>query len=326
MTAAAVAITPAALDRLLPLYARLDAGTVLRGLGPTLARLLGAGALGQRLDAVFGLTHPARVRTAADLCHTTPLRLVLHGPVATPFKGVAVPLADGGALLNLSFGYRLQDAVRDHRLSGSDFAPTDLANEYLYLVEANTAILSEARRASDRLRGARALALEQALTDPLTGLRNRRGLDRALARLAASGQPFGLIHIDLDHFKRINDTLGHAAGDRVLAEVAARLKRAVRDADGVARLGGDEFVVLLPGLRGRARAGRVARRLLRDLERPLPLLPPAAPLSASLGVALWDGAGPAGAEALLLAADRALYRSKGTGRGRITVATPADTP
>lgn len=322
MTDGTVAMPPAALDRLMPLHARVDSGAVLRGLGPTLARLLGGGALGQRLDAVFAMTHLARVTAAADLLRMTSLRLVLRGPVATPFKGVAVALADGGALLNLSFSYRLQDAVRDHRLSASDFAPTDLANEYLYLVEANTAILAEARRASDRLRGARALALEQALTDPLTGLRNRRGLDRALAALAASGQPFGLIHIDLDHFKRINDTLGHAAGDRVLAEVAARLKHAVRDGDSVARLGGDEFVVLLPGLRDRTRARQVAQRILRGLQRPLAL--PAPPLSASLGVALWGGAGPAGAESLLLAADRALYRSKGTGRSRITFAPPPD--
>ena len=315
---------PAALDRLLPLHARLDPGGVLVGLGPTLRRLTGAQAIGQHLMQVFAPLHPAQVRTARDLVQDAPLRLALRGPVATPFKGVAVPLPEGGALMNLSFSYRLQDAVRNHGLTGSDFAPTDLANELLYLVEANTAILAAARKASDGLRGARAQALEQAVTDPLTGLRNRRALDRALAGLSGSGQPFGLIHIDLDRFKQINDTLGHAAGDAVLVEVARRLRRAVRDADLVARLGGDEFVVLLPGLRDRARIATVADRILNDLAQPVALGDQGRAVSASLGVVFWDGTGPARAEALLLAADRALYRSKDAGRGRITFASASD--
>lgn len=318
-----VACSSAALGRLLPLHARLDAGAVLRGLGPTLRKLTGAAALGQPLASVLIPVHPARVTAARDLLQDAPLRLVLRGSVPTPFKGVAVPLADGGVLVNLSFSYRLQEAVRDHRLSGSDFAPTDLANELLYLAEANAAILAAARRASDGLRGARAQALEQALTDPLTGLRNRRGLDRALDRLSRSGQPFGLIHIDLDHFKKINDTWGHPVGDQLLVEVAARLRQVVRDADAIARLGGDEFVVLLLGQSDPERVRAVAQRILQTLRQPVALPPPSPAISASLGVAVCDGAAPARIDDLLMAADRALYRSKEAGRGRVTLASPS---
>lgn len=327
----ALAVHPGALGMLMPLFLRVDAAARICDAGPTLRRLIGDAALGQPLGAVFHPVHPGVVAVAADLIGAVPLRLVLRGPAQTVFRGLAVPLggpgAASGALINLSFGHRLVEALADHALSDTDFAPTDLAFELLYVLEANAALQAEAMKWSDRLRRARAQAMEQALTDPLTGLSNRRALDATLARMAVSDQPFGLIHIDLDHFKRINDTLGHAAGDAVLAEVGRRLRRAVRDHDTVARLGGDEFVVLLPGQRDRARVAQVAERILSDLARPLDLSGAgggmAAAVSASLGVVVWDGEGGAAVEDLLVLADRALYRSKDAGRGRITYATPS---
>jgi diguanylate cyclase (GGDEF)-like protein len=310
----------AALGRLMPLFLLLDTELRVVAAGPTLAKIAGPGLLGRPLDESFELVQPLPPVDAAALLAAPVLRLRLRGAAGTSFKGVAVRgPPPGGTLVNLSFSYGLREAIADHALSATDFAVTDLAFELLFLAEANAAVMAEARKSSERLRGARARALEQALTDPLTGLRNRRGLDRTLQRLAAAGTPFGLVHVDLDHFKRINDTLGHAAGDRVLTEVAARLRRAVRDDDSVARLGGDEFVVLLPGLRDRSAVEAVAQRLLADLARPLePPLPGAPGISASLGVVLWSGVGPIEAEALLSAADRALYASKGAGRGRVT--------
>lgn len=327
------ACSPAALGRLMPLYAWLDRDGVLIDAGPTLRKLAGPGAIGRPLGEVFTLVHPRSFAQAQDLTAAAALRLVLRGPVATAFKGVAVPLGgvEGGVLLNLSFSYGLREAVRDHGLSDTDFAATDLAFELLYLTEANGAVMAEAKKSSERLRGARAQAMEQALTDPLTGLRNRRGLDRALTRLGDSGQAFGLIHVDLDRFKAINDTLGHAAGDLVLAAVGARLRHVVRDADSLARIGGDEFVVLLPGLAERDMVRRVAERILAALAQPVGRDDGEPPIgvSASLGAVVWDGAaaGPAprplSVEQLLEEADRALYRSKDAGRGRVTFAEPA---
>ena len=132
------------------------------------------------------------------------------------FRGLAVPTGDGGMLLNLSFGIRLIDAVRQHALTDADFAATDMAVEMLYLVEVKQAVMTELRRLNLRLQGAKATAEEQALTDTLTGLRNRRALDVSLPALIGQGVAFGLMHIDLDYFKQVNDTLGHAAGDQVL--------------------------------------------------------------------------------------------------------------
>lgn len=312
----------AALGRLMPLFVRLDREGVVVDAGPTLRKLAGPAALGRRLSEVFVLIHPRSFARARDLIQPAPLRLTLRGPAPTGFKGTAVPLeGGGGVLLNLSFSYGLREAVREHALSDTDFAATDLAFELLFLAEANAAVMAEARKFAERLRGARAQALEQALTDPLTGLRNRRGLDRAMARLRSSGTGFGLIHVDLDHFKRINDSLGHAEGDRVLVSVAVRLRAAVRDDDGVARIGGDEFVVLLPGVRDPARAAAVAERILVSLAGSTAAEEGADPgprISASFGIVIWDGEPGVTADQILLAADQALYRSKDAGRGQIS--------
>jgi diguanylate cyclase (GGDEF)-like protein len=120
--------------------------------------------------------------------------------------------------------------------------------------------------------------------------------------------------------------MGHPVGDRVLAAVGSRLRRAVRDDDSVARIGGDEFVVLLPGLSDPGLLHHVAQRLLMDLLHPVMADGVAVEVSASLGVAVWDGAEPVPTDALLLAADRALYRSKDAGRGRVTFAASEDIP
>ncbi len=229
-------------------------------------------------------------------------------------------------MLDLSFSYGLREAVAAHGLAATDFAVTDLVFELLYLAEANAAVIAEARKAAERLRRARAQALEQALTDPLTGVLNRRGLDRALAQLAERGRPFGLVHIDLDRFKQINDLFGHATGDQVLIEVAGRLRKTVRAQDLVARIGGDEFVVVLVDLSENARLQTLAERILSALSEPIHKGPLAGqPISASLGVVGWAG-GVADAERLLKAADRALYASKEAGRGRVTFSSETNTP
>lgn len=149
-----------------------------------------------------------------------------------------VPTLDGGAFLNLSFGIGVAEAVRRHALTVEDFAATDLTVEMLYLVEAKTAVMDELRNLNRRLQGAKVAAEEQALTDQLTGLRNRRALDLQMKALIRLGASFGLMHIDLDFFKQVNDTLGHAAGDHVLREVARVLTQETRATDMAARVGG----------------------------------------------------------------------------------------
>jgi diguanylate cyclase (GGDEF)-like protein/PAS domain S-box-containing protein len=161
--------------------------------------------------------------------------------------------------------------------------------------------------------------------DPLTGLANRSLLaertEQALA-VAARGGTAAMLCFDLDLFKPVNDTFGHAAGDTLLRKVAERINGCVRPADTVARLGGDEFAVLQVGIDRANDAGRLATRLLSALALPFELEGQSVPVSASLGIAIapTDGADHA---TLLRKADAALYRAKAEGRGRWRFFEPA---
>ena len=156
------------------------------------------------------------------------------------------------------------------------------------------------------------------LHDPLTGLANRTllrdRLTQALARSAREQLPTGVLFIDLDDFKAVNDRFGHAAGDAVLAELASRLTAAVRPADTVARLGGDEFVVVCEDVDCDA-ATALGRRMEEAIRQPLTVDGIEHRLTASIGVALGDGE----ADGLLARADAAVYRAKAAGRGRVEV-------
>ena len=158
----------------------------------------------------------------------------------------------------------------------------------------------------------------QALHDPLTGLANRRlfsdRVEHALNRSRRTGDLSAVLFIDLDDFKTVNDSLGHAAGDRLLASVAARLSGCVRPGDTVARLGGDEFGILLEEMEGPEHAAHVARRILESLDVAFPLDGRQVFTRASVGVAVADStSGHAGAD-LLSDADVALYAAKGSGK------------
>lgn len=154
--------------------------------------------------------------------------------------------------------------------------------------------------------------------DPLTGLANRALLqertEQALAAVARSGLA-AVLCFDLDLFKSVNDTFGHAAGDALLRRVAERITGCVRPADTVARLGGDEFAVLQAGIERADDAGRLASRLLSVLAAPFELDGQIVPVSASLGIALAPTDG-VDYPTLLRKADAALYRAKADGRGR----------
>jgi diguanylate cyclase (GGDEF)-like protein len=168
---------------------------------------------------------------------------------------------------------------------------------------------------------------EAAATDFLTALINRRHiqmhLDRELARAKRSGAPLGFIMIDLDHFKRINDTYGHEAGDAVLMHVGKVLKGRTRASDVVARYGGEEFLVVAPGadLPSTVRLAEALRGLLES--QPTPHAGRLIPVRASLGVALFDPAHDGDAQDVLARADKALYTAKARGRNRV-VAWPVE--
>lgn len=161
--------------------------------------------------------------------------------------------------------------------------------------------------------------IHDVLHDPVTGLANRRllldRLQQAIARLARGGSGIALLFLDLDRFKDVNDGLGHAAGDRLLAAVGQRLSEATRPGDTVARLGGDEFVVLCDAVLSREDASGTAKRILDVLSRAFDLSEGRAFVTASIGIALATDLGVP-AEELIRDADIAMYRAKEGGRNR----------
>jgi diguanylate cyclase (GGDEF)-like protein len=159
-------------------------------------------------------------------------------------------------------------------------------------------------------------------TDPLTGLPNRtlflNHLEQGLGRAERWARPVGVLFLDLDNFKVINDSLGHQGGDLLLVEIARRIRGCVRDNDTVARLGGDEFTVLVEEIEGEDEATALAERVAVTLRQPVRLGEREIFVSASVGVAL-SRPGKDGPESLLRNADMAMYQAKANGKARHAV-------
>jgi diguanylate cyclase (GGDEF)-like protein len=261
--------------------------------------------------------------------------------VATPFEAIVVDcqlpdgsgldlvsqLAPGGTPLIVLSGVGSEKvAVEAMKRGAVDYLKkdgdlrTELGRSVLEALERRS-------RQASRTRATRELEL-LAFSDPLTGLRNRRFFDdifeRELATAIRYGHPLSLLVLDLDHFKRVNDTWGHPAGDRVLSSTSRLIREIVRTSDLVARLGGEEFAVLLP-CTPHSGARILADRILAGVGA---LRHEAAGtqfvVTVSGGLATFAGGEVyESAERLFAAADQALYRAKAEGRNRIVVA-PAD--
>ncbi|MBL8521293.1 MAG: EAL domain-containing protein [Betaproteobacteria bacterium] len=180
-------------------------------------------------------------------------------------------------------------------------------------------------RTNDELTNALSTIQNMATHDSLTGLPNRASLADTLAhainRAERSRESVSVFFIDLDHFKAINDSLGHMAGDHLLREVARRISSAVRDSDLVARLGGDEFVVMVENAGHAESQKALADKIIARIHAPMTLLTHEVAVSASIGIANFpqDGADPA---TLLANADLAMYRAKEMGRHRTALYAP----
>ena len=166
--------------------------------------------------------------------------------------------------------------------------------------------------------------------DPLTGLWNRASildtLGREVHRARREGNSIGIFLADLDHFKSINDTYGHFAGDEVLREAARRFVDSVRSYDAVGRYGGEEFLILLPGCDASSMPARAEQIRSAIGTRPVETTAGAISFTLSVGAVASTKGPEDDANALLRAADAALYRAKSRGRNRVELATPAEIP
>jgi diguanylate cyclase (GGDEF)-like protein len=240
---------------------------------------------------------------------TDPAPLFIHDTTSSPVLGgllqatgssdvIAVPLLAGSTFMGVATAGWTRGT-----------APTSLAGDVLFRLRG----LGD--QASTALQKARLLETvrHQATHDALTGLPNRvLFLDRLQQALAAvgPGSHVGLLFCDLDRFKQVNDTLGHAAGDELLRQVAARLRAAVRPGDTVGRLSGDEFAIILPGLVAPDDVRRLADRVDECFGEPFRLEGSDVEVGTSVGVAVHDDNSYATAEQLLREADAAMYRDK----------------
>ncbi len=230
-----------------------------------------------------------------------------------PVTASEVRLADGSSLASHGpdpeAGLRFAIGTGDELLVAPERALTGEELSFVRAV-ANTLATALARlRDEERIR-------HEAVHDPLTGLANRTllrdRLEHALARSGRDRGATGVLFVDLDNFKQVNDAHGHAAGDAALVELGRRLQTAVRPGDTIARLGGDEFVALCEHV-DEDSALAVGHRLLKAIARPFTAGQVEHKLSASIGIAL----GHSDPDALLANADAATYRAKTAGRGRI---------
>ncbi len=324
----------AVLGRFCPMFLVVDAsGRILR-MGPTLRKILDLPPKAKpNFWEVFELHRPNTDKSirAMRKAAGSVFRLTLRKGGQLPLKGDLIALdngweagADGGFLLNLSFGISIVEAVREYALTSSDFATTDLAIELLYLVEAKSAAMSLSRKLNMRLHGAKTAAEEQAYTDTLTGLKNRRALDQVFNYLVENEQEFALMQLDLDYFKLVNDSLGHAAGDRVLQEVARVMKRETKAQDVIIRAGGDEFVLVFVDITDPQVLKELARRLIKSIEEPIIFQGKICQVSASIGATLSCYYPKISLDQMMEDADKALYRAKNAGRGRYVVCSAKD--
>lgn len=318
-------LNPDVLDVLCPMHLILDAEGRIIHVGPTTQKLRPDVTLrGMSFLEAFTVMRPRGITTLDQLWDARHVKLHLEmvGTPSARLKGVLVSDGQGHSIVNLSFGISILDGVRDYALTNADFAATDLAIEMLYLVEAKSAAMDASRKLNLRLQGAKIAAEEQAFTDTLTGLKNRRALDEVLERLLAAKAAFAVMHIDLDYFKAVNDTLGHAAGDHVLQVVAKIMIEETRASDMVARVGGDEFTVILSKVGDIDVLEGVGRRIIERIEVPIPFSGALCEISASIGTVWIQSNKTATREKVMEDADIALYASKNEGRARQTMYTP----
>ena len=256
-------------------------------------------------------TFAALLKTTRDLLVGENISRIYANPAEA--EEIASMLRNVGTLNSIEVELRRRDAVPLWVLQNLVLVGDPISG----VIHATAVDISDRKRAEEQIEF-------HAYHDVLTALPNRKlftdRLRHSLTHAKRTGKALAVMFIDIDHFKKINDTLGHTAGDELLLQMARRLRVCVRDDDTVARIGGDEFTIILSELRHPEDAVHVAEKILGAVQLPLTIGDMPIVVTASVGISLYpvDGADP---EALLRNADSAMYRAKEAGRNTFQLCT-----
>jgi len=264
--------------------------------------------LSEAWSAIIGAPRGETATTTEELVG------ILHPDDVENVKRASVE-AVKGLRPNYALEHRVRTRAGEWRwiISRGRVTERDPSGRALRMIGTNVDI-TERRRLEEAIQSA-------AQMDVLTGLANRALFDERLklaaARCRRQGGQMAVLYLDLDNFKQVNDSLGHAAGDTLLKDFALRLRQSVRATDTVARFGGDEFVLLLEDVKEGANAVSVAEKIIADARQPLSIEGREIVATASIGIAYGTGLDE---ENLVKRADAALYQAKGAGRDRYSFA------
>ena len=317
-------ISDAHFERLFPAFIKLDHSGRILATGPSLTRLLGPCLAGRNFFETFRVETPRRVQSADNLTDQREVTLMIRaGKTDLRLRGIVVRDSDSICLL-VGHVPDVNAEEEAFMLQMSDFSPADGSLDLLVAAHLRKGLLQDAKALVEELQEKSAEADALAHMDPLTGLTNRRGFFRrleerlTLARSQNATLTVGVI--DLDGFKPVNDIFGHAAGDQLLSQSGARLRKLAGPHGVVGRLGGDEFGIILPDMGDEDEILKLGQQICAALAEPFHVREGVARIGASVGFAAFPAAGDT-TDTLFERADYALYHSKQQERGRPMVFT-----
>lgn len=326
-----VAFAPYDLGQILPFFLMINDSGIVTNAGRAILKLFGdEKIIGRSVFEILSVKKPRRFDPTNGFRDVLGqrLRLELHGLGAlatSDIFGMAFPAANhdtAGIVIAATPGVNVGSFVETHGLRVSDFGPADGSADLLPLLAMQSDMLEDSKKQSKRLREARDAAERLANHDALTGLPNRRAFMKKLS-VALAIQSVAVVHIDLDRFKEINDSYGHAAGDAALKHAAEAMTDILGGLAYCARLGGDEFVAMIEAPEADIVLHQLSEALIARLSDPFMHESELLSVGVSIGMARAGPASGLTADDILHQADLALYSVKRSGRGHIQMCTPA---
>ena len=305
-------------DLLFPLHILLDSAGRVETIGPTMARVMPHLSVGTDFFGAFRIDRPRQIAGMDGLRKSLGKKLIISGQLVAgdpiQFRSVACRVEHSDNLLiDFSFGENLAEVMKRYHLTTADFRPNDLSIDMLFSLEAQKALLEDSQLLTEALSKAKESAERAANIDLLTGIANRRAFSQYMSQICATPSEeteYALFHFDLDKFKGVNDTFGHAAGDAVLKHTAKVLTSFIGPADMAARIGGDEFALVLTDPPRNDQIETSMRDLISSIASPIRIGEQRCRVGASVGVTRFHPALVDHPDQPLIESDIALYEAK----------------